>query len=149
MCDYENMFVVVINYKHVFHTLICSGMMTASCFPTWFTSIQPKAELAVREIPSNSTSASSPPPADHLSGKVYQSIRAPPLLAVVGRLLSCDVDGRGWGVCAGWKEGEEVVWFSFVASVISLCCDAYMNKVVPGTATYAFGMQIENLEGCE
>ena len=130
MCDYENMFVVAVNYKYVLHTLICSGMMTASCFTAWFTSIQPKAELAVREIPSNSTSASSPLPADHLSGKVYQSIRVPPLFAVVGRMLSCDVDGRGWGVCAGWKEEEAVVWFSFVASVISLCCDACMNKVV-------------------
>ena len=127
MCDYENMFVVAVNYKYVLHTLICSGMMTASCFTTWFTSIQPKAELAVREIPSNSTSASSPPPADHLSGKEYQSIRVPPLLTV---MLSCDVDGRGWGVCTGWKEEEVVVWFSFVASVISLCFDACMNKIV-------------------
>ena len=121
---------VVINHKYVLHTLNCSGIMTVSCVATWFTSIQPKAELAVREVPTNSMSASSPPPADHLSGKVYQSIRVPPLLAVVGGWLSCDVDGSGWGVCPGWKEGEAVVQFVFVASVISLSCDACMNKVV-------------------
>ena len=122
MCDYD-----VINHKYVLHTLNCSGIMTVSSVAAWFTSIQPKAELAVREVPSNSMSASSPPPADHLAGKVYQSIRVPPLLPVVGRWLSCDVDGRG---CPGWKEGEAVAGFVFVASVISLSCDAYMNKVV-------------------
>lgn len=113
--------------EYVLHTLNCSGIMTVSSVAAWFTSIQPKAELAVREVPSNSMSASSPPPADHLAGKVYQSIRVPPLLPVVDGWLSCDVDGRG---CPGWKEGEAVVGFVFVASVISLSCDACMNKIV-------------------